>query len=281
MWKAALAGTTALAIAGSTLVYAQQRDMRGPEMRGPEMRGMMGDQTMREHMRGQIGTRGQPNLEDMRAFSEARIAALRAGLLLNPEQEKNWPAFEQAAREVAALRVDRVRTAVERRRDNQPRSTDPIERLRRQGERMQQTGAALKKLAEATDPLYKSLDDGQKRRFAMLARFAQPRRGMDGGTGGMDGGTGGMGGGMTDGMRRHFDFGGRSDRGPRDGQDRRGDRERFQRQGFDRPGFDRQRFQHPGVDRPGSPGLDSPGSYRGPGRSGSEPRGSSQDEEQL
>lgn len=261
MWKAALAGTTALAIAGSSLVYAQQRDMRGPDMRGR----MMGDQTMREHMRGQMGTRGQPNLEDMRAFSEARIAALRAGLLLNPDQEKNWPAFEQAAREVAALHADRISAAMERRRSEQPRSTDPIERLRRQGERMQQTGAALKKLAEATDPLYKSLDDNQKRRFTLLAHFAQ--RGMEG-RGGMRGMMNGMGGmmdgmgGMMDGMRGHH-FGGPGERGLRDGQDRRGDRERFQQQGFEHPGF-----EHPGLDR-------------GTGRTESGPRGSAPEEERL
>ena len=44
MWKAILAGTTALAIAGSTLVYAQQRSGRPDGMQ-----------------------RG-PNIEDMRAF---------------------------------------------------------------------------------------------------------------------------------------------------------------------------------------------------------------------
>ena len=31
--------------------------------------------------------------------------------------------------------------------------------------------ASLKKLADAAEPLYKSLDDGQKRRFGMLLRM--------------------------------------------------------------------------------------------------------------
>ena len=43
---------------------------------------------------------------------------------------------------------------------------------------MTDTGAALQKLADATDPLYKSLDDNQKRRFAMLSRMGG--MGMDG-----------------------------------------------------------------------------------------------------
>ena len=39
---------------------------------------------------------------------------------------------------------------------------------------MTETGASLKKVADAIDPLYKSLDDGQKRRFAMLEHHAGP-----------------------------------------------------------------------------------------------------------
>ena len=38
-------------------------------------------------------------------------------------------------------------------------------------EMMGQRAAGLKKLADAAGPLYKSLDDGQKRRFALLARL--------------------------------------------------------------------------------------------------------------
>ena len=148
MLKAILAGTTALVIAGSSLVYAQQRQGR------PE-----------------IG-RGQPNIEDMRAFAEARLGALKAGLMLTPDQERNWPAFEQAARELAKTRLDRINAFMTARRDRQqPNGADPTERMRRRAAVMSETGAALKKLADATDPLYKSLDDSQKRRFAVLSRL--------------------------------------------------------------------------------------------------------------
>jgi zinc resistance-associated protein len=142
MWKAIVAGTAALAIAGTTLVYAQQ------------------------HGRTEREQRWQPNTEDFRAFGEARLAALKAGLTLTPEQEKNWPAFEQAARELGKLRLDRMSAA-----RSAPPSDDPAERLRRRAAAMSDTGAALKKLADATDPLYKSLDEGQKRRFAALNRL--------------------------------------------------------------------------------------------------------------
>jgi zinc resistance-associated protein len=147
MWKTIVAGTAALAIVGTTFVYAQQREGRD------------------------FGRRWQPNAEDMRAFGEARLAALKAGLALTAEQEKNWPAFEQAARELGKLRMDRMAAM----RNVQP-GADPVERLRQRATRMTDTGAALKKLADATDPLYKSLDDNQKRRFAMLSHFTGPGR---------------------------------------------------------------------------------------------------------
>jgi zinc resistance-associated protein len=62
-------------------------------------------------------------------------------------------------------------------RNVQP-GTDPVERLRQRATAMSDTGAALQKLAEATDPLYKSLDDSQKRRFAVLNRLTGADRGQ-------------------------------------------------------------------------------------------------------
>jgi hypothetical protein len=142
MWKAIVAGTAALAITGTSLVYAQQGG------------------------RGDV-QRWRPSAEDLRAFSEARLAALKAGLSLTPEQAKNWPVFEQAARDLSKLRIDR-RMALR----SAPPSNDPVERLRRRATAMSDAGAALKKLADATEPLYKSLDENQKRRFALLNRLA-------------------------------------------------------------------------------------------------------------
>src|SRR5690348_6862164 len=99
MWKTAAAGATALVIAGSMIVSAQQR----PGFDGPRgydaPRGYDGP-------RGNEGPRGMerfgdwhPSAQDLAAFADARIAALHAGLQLNPDQEKSWPAFEQAVRE--------------------------------------------------------------------------------------------------------------------------------------------------------------------------------------
>src|SRR5476649_3034803 len=146
MWKTVLAGTTALAIAGGSLAYAQQ----GPQ--GPDGPGR--------------GHHWRMTAEDIAAFSDARIAAVRAGLKLTPEQEKNWPAVESALREMGKQRSERFAA-----RASADKPKDPIERLNFRADAMTQRGAALKKLADAAAPLYKSLDDAQKNRFVLLARL--------------------------------------------------------------------------------------------------------------
>jgi hypothetical protein len=164
MLKAVVAATAAVTIAGSSLAYAQ-RDERAEGAR-----------------------RWQPTTEDMRAFQAARLAALRAGLTLTPDQEKHWPAFEQAMRELQQLRLNRITAIREARRDGRPQTTDPAERMRLRATRLAESGAVLKRLADATAPLYSSLDEAQKRRFTILARTEGPRgwqrRGRDGGEGG-------------------------------------------------------------------------------------------------
>jgi hypothetical protein len=143
MLKTFLAGTTALAIAGATLAYAQQGSSEF--QRVPHWR---------------------PSAEDIAAFGDARIAALHAGLKLSAEQEKNWPAVETALRDLAKQRSERFAA-----RASADRPKDPIERLTLRAEAMGQRAASLKKLADAAGPLYKSLDDGQKHRFIALARL--------------------------------------------------------------------------------------------------------------
>lgn len=150
MLKTVLAGTTALAIAGASLAYAAQPGS--------------GDKERGQHWR--------PSAEDIAALGDARIAALKAGLKLTAEQEKHWPAVEEALRDVARQRADRF-TA----RAKTDRPSDPIERLAERAQGLESRGAALKKLAGAAAPLYGSLDDGQKRRFMMLAQLGGKRFG--------------------------------------------------------------------------------------------------------
>jgi hypothetical protein len=142
MWKTILAGATAIAVVGASLVYAQaQSGTEGPRPSQQQQR----------------------TAQDASAYIEARLAALRAGLVLTPEQEKNWPAFEQAYREFAKTRLD-----LREERFGQARLDNPIERMQRNADALTRRGAALKRLADAAGPLYQSLDDAQKRRAERL-----------------------------------------------------------------------------------------------------------------
>src|SRR5271154_6369209 len=90
MWKTIVAVAAALTVAGLSVAYAQQRYGRDD---------------------GNVGRRYQHHrmsAEDIAAFTDARIAALNAGLELTPNQAKNWPAFEQALRDMAQLRIQRM-----------------------------------------------------------------------------------------------------------------------------------------------------------------------------
>jgi zinc resistance-associated protein len=146
MIKTIAAGTTALMLIAGVSAYAQQPPA------GPD-----------------FGRRQQFGPEDRAAFLDARIAALHAGLRLTPEQEKMWPAFEQAYRDLAATRGDR---AFGPRTEQSP---DPAQRAQRNADALTARSAALKRYADAVAPLYQSLDDSQKRRFGMLSRMGRPR----------------------------------------------------------------------------------------------------------
>ena len=104
--------------------------------------------------------------EDRAAFTDARIAALHAGLKLTPDQEKLWPPVEAAIRDMAKLRQQR-RAAM---RDRPKMSDDAPAALRAMADAASARGEALRKLADAAQPLYASLDEGQKRRAMILAR---------------------------------------------------------------------------------------------------------------
>lgn len=159
MKKVILAGVAAVAIVGSTAVYAQHR----------------------YHHHHRMST------EDRAAFVDAKIAAVKAGLQLTPDQEKMWPPVEAAVRDFAKQRIAMANARASERdarraerdqkgaQDGKPatadQTRDPMARLRDRADRMAETAAGLKKIADAADPLYKSLDDAQKRRLTMLTRM--------------------------------------------------------------------------------------------------------------
>src|SRR6202044_1989037 len=94
---------------------------------------------------------GRFSPEDRAAFVDARIAALKAGLELNAEQEKNWAPLESAMRDLAKQRAERFAAWRERRESDQgdKASQDenaeisPVDRLARASERLTARAADL------------------------------------------------------------------------------------------------------------------------------------------
>lgn len=158
MIKPVIAATALFALAGSTLVYAQQNFV-----------GHDGDGSRLEYRHH------RPNPADIAAFTDARIAALKAGLELTPDQAKNWPPFEQAVRDMAQLRIQRIQARLS---GEQQAPASPFDRLERRADAMAKRSAALKKVADAGGPLYQSLNDDQKQRFVKLARMLRPHSRM-------------------------------------------------------------------------------------------------------
>ncbi|MEP9372958.1 Spy/CpxP family protein refolding chaperone [Mesorhizobium sp. KR1-2] len=106
-----------------------------------------------------------PNAVDWKEITDARIDVLKGALQLTPDQEKYWPAVEQAIRARAEARRARVE-ALAKMREERP---DLFEILRSRADNMTQRAAGLKQLVDAWEPLYKTLDDKQKMRLRVVA----------------------------------------------------------------------------------------------------------------
>jgi zinc resistance-associated protein len=164
----ALAATSLLTAAAA----AQDRgESGGRDMRDAFTRGDFGRDFDRASWRhGHMGM-GRFSPEDIEAFTDARLAALRAGLKLNADQERMWPPLEQAIRDLVKLRREQVRAF----REGRGESRDDLPGfLRGMAERQGARAEALRKLADAATPLYANFDDGQKRRLRVLVRQMRP-----------------------------------------------------------------------------------------------------------
>jgi len=158
MPKLIVAGLTALFVTASPLAYAQ------------------------------APAGGAASAVDVSALTDARISIVKAALQLAPDQEKYWPAIESAVRTRAKDRQARIATAAERLselRDHSPiealRDRNPVDFLHRRADALAQRATDLKKLADAWQPLYQTLNPDQKRRMAFLTIFVlrEMRNGLE------------------------------------------------------------------------------------------------------
>ena len=119
----------------------------------------------------------RPSAADLKALTDARVGIIKAALQLTPDQEKYWPAVEEAIRARAKNRQARLEQVAELRDSMEAvGERNPVELMQGRAERLSQRAADLKKLADAWEPLYKTLTPDQKKRMAFAAYAAM--RGM-------------------------------------------------------------------------------------------------------
>ena len=133
--------STALFVAGSSLAFAQDSGAR---------------------------KLSQISQSDLSALTDARIGVVKAALQLTPEQQKYWPAVEDAIRARAAARQARL-AALPEQLSEAREGGNLVDVIRERANLMAQRAAALKQLADAWQPLEQTLDQDQKRRLRFLA----------------------------------------------------------------------------------------------------------------
>ena len=149
MFKLAAAGLAALFVTASPVAYAQT-----------------------------AASAATPSATDWNNLTDLRIDVVKAALKLTPDQEKYWPAIEDAIRARAKDRQARF-AEMEKRlgelREGNPvevlRNRDTVDFLERRADALAQRSADLKKLAAAWQPLYKTLSPDQKQRMAFLTLY--------------------------------------------------------------------------------------------------------------
>jgi hypothetical protein len=97
--------------------------------------------------------------------SDARIAKMKVDLNLTADQDKNWAGFATAMQDMNRKQADR-RIAMRDARAQQQGSVDLLDELRRSADSQIEYASERKKLADAAQPLYASLNEQQKNRFA-------------------------------------------------------------------------------------------------------------------
>jgi len=141
MPKLLTAGLAALFISTSSLVYAQAPAPMGPQ--------------------------SGPSPQDLAALTDTRIELVKTALQMTPDQQKLWPPVEEAIRARASMRQGRLAKLAGAM--NSDKEYTPIEILRARADGLVARGNALKKLVDAWQPLYDSLDARQKVRLRILA----------------------------------------------------------------------------------------------------------------
>jgi len=99
--------------------------------------------------------------------ADVRTAKLKVDLNLTADQEKNWPAFAAAMQDMNTKQANR-RVGLRDARAQQHGTPDALDDMRKRADFQIERSNDLKKFADAAQPLYGSLDEQQKSRFALV-----------------------------------------------------------------------------------------------------------------
>lgn len=144
MRKGMIATAAALFIVGAPLAHAQQATSTP----------------------GTTPESGRLNQAEFKMLTDIRVGVIKAALQLTPDQEKLWPAVEEAIRARAETRYRRLAALGERM--DQSRDIDPVQLYRQRADVLTERAAGLRKLADAWQPLYQSLTPDQKTRLRLV-----------------------------------------------------------------------------------------------------------------
>jgi hypothetical protein len=118
---------------------------------------------------GRQDRRPRLSQDDFNRLTDARIASIKAGLKLTPDQERLWAPAETAIRTAAGERFTRMEQRPDR---DQRRSMDFMQRLERRSSMMTQRAERSAAVTTALRPLWDTLTEDQKRIAPRLLREA-------------------------------------------------------------------------------------------------------------
>ena len=107
------------------------------------------------------------SLQDLQRSTDLRVRIAKGALQLTPEQEKYWAPFEEALKARSEGRPKRLAVLREHMRQ---RDVDAFQLLHERADNLAQRGAELKKIVDAGQPLWQSLNSDQKDKMRVLGR---------------------------------------------------------------------------------------------------------------
>ncbi len=122
---------------------------------------------------------GAPQLtaEQIVANSDSNVERLKTGLKLTEEQAKNWGPFANAMHALGRNGADRLDLRIARSKRDPP--DDIVEQMRNEAQFLVDRAADQRAVADASEPLFTSLDDRQKQIFIDEMVRLSRERGLD------------------------------------------------------------------------------------------------------